>query len=298
MIKLFSSVNEVKNFKIQKKEKRDEFETIHFDSLNNIKDIIDNNNYILCLYEIGKVDVESSFLSEIFKNGINYVNKYNLYNYRSIYNLCKVYEDYTDFKDDIPSLVNNPNTYGYLIILMNEHSLGIEETFIPIYKKRNDNIILLGQYIYGYLPINSKGFFDSVITNNNYTDNYCKENKNLLYEARAEFKIQNQHLSNYHNNKSSEELYNIIVNAYIETLNNFHKKQADYALSLLLEDKVGLFSGEKNKSLLKQYVIYADIKKILATNLNCDENISLEELCEIFSNKYSTDKYVKKMVKK
>lgn len=295
MIKIFNN-KIVKKFKLQKNKKIDESLKIHLKSVENIKKTFENN-CIVGFYAIEKCDVDSSFFYDVFCNGIEYENKYKVHNYRSLYNLFNIYENYLDFKDSLPSLVNN-NVNGYIIIRVNDQCLGKKEPFIPIYMKKNGKIYLLGQYIYGYVPVTSDGKFGNLILSSSLSLDYCLNNKNLLYEALVEFKLQQKGDKSYHNDKSLEELYQIIVDAYVATLNHFNKKQADYALKLLLENKIGFFYGEKNKDLLKKYVLFADIKKILATGLNCEESISLDELYTMFTSKYSLGEYSKQIIKK
>lgn len=296
MIKIFNNINIVKKFKLQKNERVDESLKIHLNSIKDIKKVFENG-YFLGLYEVKKNDFNTSFLNNVFCNGIEYENKYKVHNYRSLYNFFNIYESYDSFEDSLSSLINN-NIGGYILIRVNDQCLGKKEPFIPIYMKKEEKIYLLSQYIYGYVPVTDNHRFGNFIMSSNLLFDYCLENKNLLYEALVEFKLQQKGDKSYHNDKSLEELYQIIVDAYVTTIDHFNKKQADRALSLLLENKVGLFAGDKIKSLLKKYVLYADIKKILATGLNCDESVSLDDLYKMFTLKYSLGEYSKQIIKK
>ena len=123
---------------------------------------------------------------------------------------------------------------------------------------------LLPEFVYGYVPVDKEGRLGEINRNPKYKDIHNLNNCHLLYEESAAYKAHREGINIEKDSVSFGVKYEIISQAYRDTVLKYGSYQAEQALLHLINDnEVQYFTGQNNRGLLSKYVIYGDTLSVL-----------------------------------
>lgn len=235
-----------------------------------------DKNYIIGLHRTGYTDMDDETIKSIFDKGLinnGHIMQGAMSGNFDIERTVSLYDNFIHFNRELKAAHGYKDSQGCIIVKIPKSYLGKADGEIkPIYYKEDFITKLLPEFIYGYVPLYKKGKLGEIKRNPKYRDIHNLENTNLMYDDGAKSKARKQGIELENNDISINDKYEIIKKAYQDTLLKYDKNQAKHALLNLINDNgVEYFSGKENRDLLKKYVIYADILKILSM---CDLTLS------------------------
>ncbi len=238
------------------------------------------DDYIIGIHRTGYTPMDDEMISSTFSKGL--INNGDVMqgafgsfgSYINIEKTVTICSNFPILNIQLKSANSYKGSDGCIIIKIPKSYLGKKDGDLkPIYYNDNGQIKLLPEFIYGYVKVDSEGKISNIIHNPNYSDIHDLDNTNLLYDSSALDKAKRQGINLENNDISLNDKYLIIKKAYQDTLIKNGDKQAQAALNVLINNNdVKYFTGKENKALLKKYIIYGQILKILEFGMDNPSN--------------------------
>jgi len=182
-----------------------------------------------------------------------------------------LFSDFTVLNGQLKAAHGYKGSQGCIIVKIPKSYLGkCDGPIEPIYYMNDGVTKLLPEFIYGYVPVDKEGRLGEININPKYKDVHNLNNPHLLYEESAVYKAKREGIKLEKESISFDDKYEIIRQAYRDTMLKYGSYQAEQALlNLINNNEVQYFTGQNNRALLSKYVIYGDILNVLAiTNSN------------------------------
>lgn len=251
--------------------------------------LIMDDNYALGIHRTGYTHVDEEVIEDVFNIGL--INNGDamqgvVYDYIDIEKTVSLYSEITIMLDNLKKSHGYKGSQGCFIVRIPKPYLGKKPGEIkPIYYKYNGTIRLLPEFIYGYVPVDKDGKLGDIVRNPSYKDIHELDNENLLYDASACYMARNLGINLEKQKKSINDKYQIIANAYKDTLVKYGNYQAEQALLYLINNnETQYFTGKENRENLKKYIIYDDILKILSFSLQNSKDATVNDIISNFMN--------------
>lgn len=248
-----------------------------------------DNGYKLGIHRTGYTYVNESFIEDIFNNGL--INNGDsmqgaISNSINIEKTVSFYDKIAVLSDQLKKSHAYKGSQGCFIIRIPKEYLGQKDGKIkPIYYRYGETIRLLPEFIYGYVPVDREGKLGNIVRNPNYKDTHELDNDNLLYDVSAYYKAKNLGIDLDKQKLSMNDRYQIITNAYKDTLVKYGNYQAEQALLYLINNnETQYFTGKENRENLKKHIIYGDILKVLSFSLEDPKNATINDIISNFIN--------------
>ena len=222
--------------------------------------IFKDDNYILGIHRTGPYmsddKIDKIFNEGLINNGDIMVGAKN--GQADITKTVSLYLNFAHFIGHLKAANSYKNSDGCFIIKVPKSYVGYKEGEIkPIYKK-DDTMLLLPEYIYGYIEVKDAKL-NNIIRNPNYENIHNYANDNLYYDEKA-----------YYN------LRKILLMNYLDTYYKEGYNQAHQALITYLNDNsVHYFSKEQNFKKLLEFGVNNDTVGILKSRY---QGKNLEEI--------------------
>ncbi len=261
---MFSLSKEYDNYGYMSQELGEELDSLFLD-----------DNYIVGIHRTGYTYMDDATIEKIFNEGLinnGHIMSGGMDGTQDIQKTVSLFYDFPILNGQLKAAHGYKGSEGCIVVKIPKSYLGKEDGEIkPIYYKKDSNIRLLPEFIYGYIPTDKNGMLGEIIRNPNYKDVHNLDNANLLYEDSALIKARKNGI-----NLNSEQIgldvkYEILAKAYIETYKRYGKRQAEFALlELINKNDTQYFTGQLNRDNLRKYVCYGDIIKTICFGINVD----------------------------
>lgn len=257
-----------------------------------------DDDYIVGIHRTGYTPMDDKMVNTVFNEGLinnGHIMQGGNTGTQSIERTVSLFYDFPLLNGQLKAAHGYKGSEGCVVVRIPKSYLGKKDGEIkPIYYKKDTTVRLLPEFIYGYIPLKKDGVLGDMIHNPNYKDEHYLDNENLLYEESAIIKARKEGISLEKKEVSLDVKYNILLNAYKETLIKYGKRQAEHALlTLINKNDVQYFTGGANRYNLNKYVCYDDILKIMCFGIEeiekTDTNSIISSFCkqvnEIENNK-------------
>lgn len=259
-----------------------------------------DDSYMVGIHRTGYTRMDDVTIKKIFNEGLinnGHIMSGGMDGTQDIEKTVSLFYDFPILNGQLKAAHGYKGSEGCMIVRIPKSYLGKEDGEIkPIYYQKDSTIMLLPEFIYGYIPTKEKGVLGDIIRNPNYKDIHNLDNVNLLYEGSAIYKARKNGIDLNNKQVGIDVKYKILSEAYRETYQNHGKKQAEYALlELINKNDVQYFSGKNNRENLRKYVCYDDILKIMCFGVNIDSK-DINDIITNFCNQMNEVDTNKKII--
>jgi len=253
-----------------------------------------DNDYIIGIHRTGYTSINENILKDIFENGL--INNGHAMVGAPV-GQCDIEKTVSLFNDFAVLCGQLKSSHGYkcsegcvIVRIPKECLYESDKEPMPMYYESEGVIRLLPQFIYGYVPVDREGKLGTIYKNKNYSEIPIK-NENLLFDGKVSGRFKRNGYSIRIDKRPVEEKYNVLKKAYLDTLNKYGEKHAEYALiELINHNNVEYFSGNDNREYLESHVIYGDIFSILGYTMDDLYTEDINSIIQNFINSVSEDK--------
>ena len=211
---------------------------------NELYNSFSNNNYVLGIHRTGYTRINNNILNDIFSNGLysnGHVLSGGITGKYDIEKTVSFYDSFVELCVNIKQCRGYKGSDGCILLKIPKKLKNNSQLF---YIDDNNQVRILPEYVYGYIPVNNMNV-DSIVHNPNYKD--------------------------YH--LSLIDKYNILFNAYKDTYIKYGYNQAISALfNYINNNDATYFSGTENRNKIINYIKNDEIIRVLAYTLNTDQN--------------------------
>lgn len=234
-----------------------------------------DDSYIVGIHRTGYTYMDEVTISKIFSEGLinnGHIMSGGMDGTQDIEKTVSLFYDFPILNGQLKAAHGYKGSEGCIVVRIPKSYLGKEDGEIkPIYYKKDSNVRLLPEFIYGYIPTKENGVLGEIIRNPNYRDVHNLDNVNLLYEDSALIKARKNGIELNSEQIGLDVKYEILAKAYRETYEKHGKRQAEYALlELINKNDVQYFTSQNNRNDLRKYICYGDILKIMCFGTNTD----------------------------
>lgn len=252
-----------------------------------------DDNYVIGIHRTGYTAITNKILKDIFDKGL--INNGHAFQGAAtgqcdIERTVSIFHDFPILCGQLKAAHGYKCSEGCIVVRIPKECLyETEKEPMPMYYNLDGTIRLLPQYVYGYIPVDKEGNLGNMYKNSNYQEKTIK-NENLLFDDKISGRAKRNGYSIEIEKRPMNEKYNVLKNAYLETLNKYGKRQAEHALlKLINENSVEFFTGANNRQYLLQHVAYGDVIKILAYGSEKLDNNDINSIINNFVNEFSDD---------
>ena len=221
---------------------------------NELLKIFSDNNYVIGVHKTGYTPINNDVINDIFLNGLysnGHILSGGIAGRYDIERTVNFYDNFVELSVNIKQCKGYKNSNGCIILKIPKNMKKSNQLF---YVDSDNQVIILPEYIYGYIPVN-----DMRVTNIFHNPNYKDEHVFLSTK------------------------YNILFKAYQDTLLKYGYNQAVSAIyNFICNNDVSYFSGLENRNGIKEYIKKDEIIKILSYGLNADTS-DLNDLINMFN---------------
>lgn len=248
-----------------------------------------DDDYIIGIHRTGYTYMDNDTIENIFSKGLinngHVMQGGNAGNY-SIESTVSLFQDFTLLNGQLKSAHGYKCSEGCFIIKIPKSYLGKKDGEIkPIYYKDGKIVKLLPEFIYGYVPVNGEGKLGEIIRNPKYKDKHDLNDDNLFYDEAGYYKAKRMGINLDKSQITINDKYQIIKEAYEDTVLKYGDYQAEQALLRLINNKdVQCFTGKENREKLSGYVVQENILDILSYGLDDIDNPSINDIISGFIN--------------
>lgn len=234
-----------------------------------------DDSYIVGIHRTGYTYMDDATIEKIFREGLinnGHIMSGGMDGTQDIEKTVSLFYDFPILNGQLKAAHGYKGSEGCIVVRIPKSYLGKEDGEIkPIYYKKDSNVRLLPEFIYGYIPTKENGVLGEIIRNPNYKDIHNLDNVNLLYEDSAIIKARKNSIELNRQQIGLDVKYEILAKAYKETYQKYGKKQAEHALlELINKNDIQYFSGQNNRSNLMKYVCYGDVLKVMCFGIGVD----------------------------
>lgn len=249
--------------------------------------LFEDENYAIGIHRTGYNYMDQKMIDNIFNEGLinnGHIMQGGMAGNFDIEKTVSIFRDFTVLNGQLKAANSYKGSQGCIIVKIPKSYLGKADGPIePIYYKHDNVTKLLPEFVYGYIPVDNEGRLGEINRNPKYKDVHNLDNPNLMYEESATYKAKREGINLEKQDLALALKYQIIEEAYKDTLDKYGNYQAEQALLYLInENDVQYFTKHENRERLSKYVIYGDILKILSLD---NPNMSLNETIRTFIDK-------------
>ena len=212
-----------------------------------------DDNYSIGIHRTGYTNIDDEMLNKIFNEGLinnGHIMSGGMSGNTDIDKTVSIYEDFPLLNGQLKSAAGYKNSKGCIVVKIPKSYLGKKDGDVkPIYYQKRGIMMLLPEFIYGYIPVEKQGVLGEIIRNPRYKETHDLDCDNLFYEDSVLIKSRKIGINLEKPKHSLEVCSSILVKAYSETLEKYGKRQAEHALlSLINNNDVQYFTGTINRA--------------------------------------------------
>ncbi|MBQ2946541.1 MAG: hypothetical protein IJE04_01645 [Bacilli bacterium] len=284
LLRSSKTIQEENDFILQLAKQYDEYGYMSEELGMELDGLFEDKDYVIGIHRTGYNDMDQQMIDNIFNKGLinnGHIMQGGMAGNFDIEKTVSIFPDFTVLNGQLKAAHGYKGSQGCIIVKIPKSYLGKSDGPIePIYYKHDNVTKLLPEFVYGYVPVDKEGRLGDLNRNPNYKDIHNLDNPNLMYEASAVYKAKREGKNLEKQNLAPVLKYQIIEDAYKDTLNKYGNYQAEQALlHLINENEVKYFTKKENRDRLSKYVIYGDVLQILSIN---NPNMSINEVIQTF----------------